>query len=181
MPSHAAFLRAVNLGSTRKAGSADLRAAFEEAGFGDVATFRNSGNVVFSTGSRAGPAKLAERIEDALAETLGFEVPTFVRDAAQLRAIAEYQPFSAAAVDASRGKLQVALLHSKPTAKDRKAVVALAGDRDRLALPGTELYWLPSGGTQQSSLDMKTIDRLLGPMTMRTQGTISQLRAKFFS
>ena len=104
-----------------------------------------------------------------------------MRDAAQLRAIAEYQPFSANAVDASRGKLQVALLRSKPSAKDRKGVLALAGEGDRLALPGTELYWLPSGGTQQSRLDMKTIDRLLGPMTMRTQGTISQLRAKFFS
>jgi len=54
------------------------------------------------------------------------------------------------------------------------------GVPDLLALHGTELYWLPSGGTQQSSLDMKTIDRVLGPMTMRTQGTISQLHQKFF-
>jgi uncharacterized protein (DUF1697 family) len=180
MASHAAFLRAVNLGATRRAASAELRAAFEAAGFRDVANFRTSGNVVFSAGSRAGLAKLTKRIEETLAETLGFEVPTFVRDAAQLRAVAEYQPFPAADVGASRGKLQVALLRAKPSAKDRRAVLALAGDRDRLALRGSELYWLPSGGTQHSSLDMKTIDRLLGPMTMRTQGTISQLQAKFF-
>lgn len=180
MPTHAAFLRAVNLGATRKAGSAELRAVFETAGFGDVATFRTSGNVVFSVGSR-GSAKLTEQIEAVLAEALGFEVPTFVRDAGQLRAVAEHRPFPADAVEASRGKLQVALLRSKPTAKDRDAVLALAAKDDKLALRGTELYWLPSGGTQQSSLDMKTIDRLLGPMTMRTHGTISQLRSKFFS
>jgi uncharacterized protein (DUF1697 family) len=180
LASHAAFLRAVNLGATRKAASAELRAAFEAAGFSDVATFRTSGNVVFSTGPKAGLAKLTTRIEDALAEALGFEVPTFVRDARQLKAIAAHEPFPSKAVEASRGKLQVALLRSRPSAKDREAVLALAGDRDLLALRGTELYWLPSGGTQQSSLDMKTIDRLLGPMTMRTLGTIAQLHQKFF-
>jgi uncharacterized protein (DUF1697 family) len=180
MATHAAFLRAVNLGETRKAGSAELRAAFEAAGFSDVATFRTSGNVVFAAGPRAGEATLTKRIEDALAEALGFEVPAFVRDAAKLRAVAGQKPFPAADIEASRGNLQVALLRSRPSAKDRKSVLALAGDRDRLALHGTELYWLPSGGTQQSGLDMKTIDRVLGPMTMRTQGTIAQLHAKFF-
>jgi uncharacterized protein (DUF1697 family) len=180
VPSHAAFLRAVNLGPTRKAGSAELRGAFEAAGLRDVATFRTSGNVVFLAQADAGVAKLTERIEAALADGLGFEVPTFVRDGRQLKAISGHEPFPADAVEASRGKLQVALLRSKPTARDREAVLALADDRDRLALRGTELYWLPSGGTQQSALDMKTIDRALGPMTMRTQGTISQLSEKFF-
>jgi hypothetical protein len=32
-----------------------------------------------------------------------------------------------------------------------------------------------------SALDMKTIERLLGAMTMRTMGTIEQLAAKHFS
>jgi uncharacterized protein (DUF1697 family) len=177
---HAAFLRAVNLGATRKAGSDELRRAFEAAGFAEVATFRTSGNVVFDAGSRAGVAKLTSRIEAALADALGFEVPVFVRDAAELRAIAAHRPFPTADVDASGGKLQVALLRSEPAKRDRDAVLALADDRDRLALRGTELYWLPSGGTQQSGLDMKTIDRSVGPMTMRTQGTIEQLQAKFF-
>jgi uncharacterized protein (DUF1697 family) len=178
--SHVAFLRAVNLGGTRKAGSAELRETLEAGGFEEVATFRTSGNVVFAADSNAEIAKLTKRIEGALADALGFEVPTFVRDASQLRAIAGHQPFPAEVVEASGGKLQVALLRSKPAAKDRDAVLALAGDRDRLALRETEFYWLPSGGTQQSGLDMKAIDRALGPMTMRTHGTISQLQTKFF-
>lgn len=53
-PTHAAFLRAVNLGRTRKASGERLRTAFEVAGLDEVASFRNSGNVVFAgSGSAA--------------------------------------------------------------------------------------------------------------------------------
>ena len=58
--------------------------------------------------------------------------------------------------------------------------MSLASEQDRLAVKGTELYWLPSGGTQKSALDMKAIDSAVGPNTLRTQGTIEQMAAKFF-
>lgn len=57
----------------------------------------------------------------------------------------------------------------------------LAGDDDRLAFGPRELFWLPSGGTRDSALDMKTIEKLLGPTTMRTKGTVEQLVAKHFA
>jgi uncharacterized protein (DUF1697 family) len=177
-PTHAAFLRAVNLGSTRKTGSRELIACFEGAGFDDVATFRTSGNVVFTASGDAG--KIGKRIEAAMEDAFGFEVPTFVRTAAQVKAIAKQKPFPAKAVSASKGKLQVALLEKRPAAKAKGEVLARASDEDQLALKGTELYWLPSGGTQKSKLDMKTIDRALGSNTLRTMGTIETLASKFF-
>jgi len=178
MPTHAAFLRAVNLGATRKASSAQLRAAFESAGFEDVATFRNSGNVVFSASGAA--AKITSAAERALEAELGFAVPAFVRTRKQLERIAAHEPFPRGAAERSRGKLQVALLAAKPKAAAARQVLELASDDDLLDLDGTELYWLPSGGTQQSNLGMKAIDGALGPNTLRTHGTISQLLAKFF-
>jgi uncharacterized protein (DUF1697 family) len=177
---HAAFLRAVNLGSTRKASGEALRSSFEAAGFDEVATFRNSGNVVFSAPKTGGTAKLTAAVEKALAADLGFDVTVFIRTPAQVRAIATRKPFPVKAVSASKGKLQVALLGSKPKAADKRDVLALASDEDRLAIEGTELYWLPSGGTQKSDLDMKAIDRALGLNTMRTMGTIEAMAAKFF-
>jgi uncharacterized protein (DUF1697 family) len=179
MPTHAAFLRAVNLGANRKASSADLRACFEGLGFEDVATFRTSGNVVFE-GRREGARKLQRRIEAGLANSLGFDVTVFVRTASEITALAEKQPFPRAAVGSSQGTLQVALLSGKPPAATRKEVLALASEEDRLAFGDRELFWLPSGGTQDSSLNMQRIDRLLHPMTMRTKGTIEQLAAKYF-
>lgn len=179
MARYAAFLRAVNLGSARKAPSNKLVAAFESAGFEDVATFRTSGNVAF-TASGGGKGELTERIEAGLQEELGFEVPVFLRTEAEMESIAGERPFPARAVEGSKGKLQVALLLETPSAAARKRVMSLASERDRLSFKGTELYWLPSGGTQQSNLDMKALDRAIGLNTLRTQGTIEQMASKFF-
>jgi uncharacterized protein (DUF1697 family) len=179
VPKHVAFLRGINVGGHR-VGRDDLRSCFEELGYGDVATFRASGNVIFDTGREA-PARMATRIETALAKALGYEVPVFVRTAAELRAIADHQPFAAKLVAASAGKLQVAFFSTKPTTRGWKALEALATDEDKLALEGRELYWLPSGGILDSALDMNAIEKALGPMTMRTKNTVDQIAAKYLS
>jgi uncharacterized protein (DUF1697 family) len=173
---YAAFLRAVNLGRNRRVSSAELRDIFEGVGFEDVATFRTSGNVVFEA-----PRDMSEQIETALESTLGYDVGVFLRNARELAEIAASQPFEPAHVDASKGKLQVSMLSAKPSAATQKKVLALATDDDLLLFGKRELYWLPSGGTLESTLDRKTIDRLLGPTTMRTKGTVEQLTAKFFA
>lgn len=177
MPSHVAFLRGMNLGG-RRIKNEELRAEFEALGFADVACFRASGNVIFS--AKGSEAKLTSEIEAGLGEALGYEVPVFLRSAKELSALAAHEPFEAAKVKASKGKLQVALLPKKPTAKARKQALAEASDEDRLAIEGRELYWLPSGGISDSDLDLKTIETALGPWTMRTMGTIEQIVAKYF-
>jgi uncharacterized protein (DUF1697 family) len=179
MPTHAAFLRGINLGRRRRVTSETLKACFEELGLEDVATFRTSGNVVFAAGSEA-RAKLRARIERGLERSLGYDVDVFLRTAAELRAITEHEPFPPAQVAASEGKLQVALLQEKASAGVRKRVLALASEEDRLTFGDRELYWLPSGGMRDSALDMKALGDLLGSTTVRTKGTIEQLAAKFF-
>lgn len=169
----------MNLGG-RRIKNTELREEFEALGFADVACFRASGNVIFAAESGS-EAKLTAQIEAGLGDALGYEVPVFLRSAAELSALAAHAPFDAAAVEASKGKLQVALLPRKPVAKASKAALAEAGDEDRLALKGRELYWLPSGGTSESDLDLKAIETAVGPWTMRTMGTIEQIAAKYFA
>jgi uncharacterized protein (DUF1697 family) len=178
MTSHAAFLRGMNVGGHRLTND-ELRASFEAMGFSGVASFRASGNVVFAAPG-AQPDELVTRIERGLAAALGYEVPTFIRSSEQMRALAALQPFAPERVAASAGKLQVALLTETPSAQAAAEVLSLAGEEDALAFDERELYWLPSGGILDSALDMKTIGKLLGPMTMRTKGTIEQLAAKHF-
>jgi uncharacterized protein (DUF1697 family) len=180
MPKHAAFLRGVNLGPRRRVSSADLRSLFDRMGFRDVATFRTSGNVVFGAG-RKSRAKLTDRIETGLAESLGFDVTVFLRTAGEIQAIAGHMPFDRGSVEASRGKLQVILLAGRPASAVRREVLALATDEDMLTFGDRELYWLPSGGTRDSALSSKSIEGLLGSMTMRTKGTIDELAAKYFA
>lgn len=176
MPSHVAFLRGMNLGG-RRIKNEELRAEFETLGFADVACFRASGNVVFASEEKD-EAKLTRRIETGLGEALGYEVPVFLRGAVELRKVAAHEPFDAAARAASKGKLQVAFLVEKPKAAARGKALALATDEDRLAVKGCELYWLPSGRLSDSELDLKLLETILGPWTMRTMGTIQQILVK---
>lgn len=172
---YAAFLRAVNLGRNRRVSGAELCAIFEELGLEDVASFRTSGNLVFEA-----PRDMTAQIEKALETALGYDVGVFLRTAGELEEIVAFQPFKPAQLEESKGKLQVSMLSPKPTAATRKKVLALATDEDRLAFGKRELYWLPSGGTMESTLDRQAIDKLVGPTTMRTKGTVEQLAAKFF-
>ncbi len=176
---YAAFLRGINVGGHRVSGG-ELRSAFEELGLEEVATFRASGNVVF-TAAEEPVASLTARIEEGLEGALGYEVPAFLRTGPEVRAIAEHQPFARELLVASKGKLQVSMLREPPSTGARSEVIALATDEDRLAFGDRELYWLPSGGISQSSLDLKAVDRLLGVSTMRTKGTVEQIAAKHFS
>lgn len=180
MSKYAAFLRGINLGRHRRISSAELRSLFEGMGFRDVGTFRTSGNVVFDAG-REPLAKMGVRIEQGFAESLGYEVAIFLRTVSEIRAIVDHMPFARRLVDASKGKLQVAMLSAKPATRVRKEVLALATDQDRLAFGARELFWLPSAGTQDSALDLKTIETLLGSMTLRTKGTVDELAAKYFA
>ena len=56
--------------------------------------------------------------------------------------------------------------------------LALELESDPLSLEGTELLWLPAAGTQTSDLDLKALERAVGPWTMRTMGTVEQIAAK---
>jgi uncharacterized protein (DUF1697 family) len=179
MERYVAFLRGMNLGN-RRIKNDELGREFERMALDGVACFRASGNVIFAAGERDEEA-LAQRIEAGLAEELGYEVPVFLRNAAELLAIAARSPFDAGSLSASKGKLQVVLLRSKPKSAARKEALGLSTDDDRLAIEGRELYWLPKGGISDSNLDLKAIDAALGQNTIRTQGTVEAIAAKHFA
>jgi uncharacterized protein (DUF1697 family) len=179
MSLYAAFLRGVNVGGHRLTND-ELRAHFSAMGFREVGCFRASGNVVFA-GEQQPVDTVRERIEQGLHQALGYAVPTYIRTAEQLLKIAASKPFASEHVQASSGKLQVALLAGEPPAKARRQVLALAGEQDRLLFGERELYWLPSGGVLESTLELKAIEGHLGAMTMRTKNTVEQIAGRYFA
>jgi uncharacterized protein (DUF1697 family) len=178
MDRYVAFLRGMNLGG-RRITNDDLRKHFEALGCEDVATFRASGNVIFAADGE-GEEELTLRLEAGLQDRLGYAVPVFLRAAEELLAISSHEPFDAKRVEASKGKLQIALLAKKPAAAAAKRALALSTDEDRLAIEARELYWLPDGGLSESDLDLKALAAILGPTTIRTKGTIDQIAARHF-
>ena len=177
MAKYVAFLRGMNLGG-RRLGNPELCAAFEAIGMTEVSAFLASGNVVFAGSGSA--SALARRLEKGLEEELGYPVPTFLRTAQAVRALAESEPFGDRGAS-NGGKPQIAFLGRKPSAKAIAAVRALESDEDWLVIEGTELHWWPAGGISQSALDWKAVEKAVGPTTVRTRNTIERLVKKFLA
>ncbi len=92
MSRYVAFLRGMNLGG-RRIKNEELRRHFEEMGFEEVATFRASGNVIFTSKGREAEGKLAQRVEAELDKRLSYDVPVFLRSIEEVAAIAAQEPF----------------------------------------------------------------------------------------
>ena len=91
MPRYVALLRGINVGGKNLIKMPALKACFEANGFEDVATYIQSGNVLFSSiGAR--PAELTARIEAMLAKTFGYEATVVVRSRTQMRAVVGRAP-----------------------------------------------------------------------------------------
>lgn len=87
MARHVALLRAINLGSRRKVPMARLRELLEAAGYEDVVTYVQSGNVVLT--SRKGPESVERDLRKRLSEEFGFDIPVIVRSREQLQAVVD--------------------------------------------------------------------------------------------
>ncbi len=177
MPRWFAFLRAVNVGG-RVVKMDDLRSLFERLEFTDVETFIASGNVAFESASRKAEP-LERMIERALEGALGYEVATFVRNGAELAAVARQRPFPAGSLAAAHN-LNVGFLAAPPDAAAQKRVAALRSEVDDLVFLGRELYWLLAVPQGETKLTNARLERALGqPVTFRGLRTIERLATKY--
>ena len=93
MPTYVALLRGINLGGHKKVAMADLRELVTSLGHADVATYIQSGNVVFST-EQSDTAALAVALEEAIAQTLGVQARVVVLSREDLAQVVRDNPYS---------------------------------------------------------------------------------------
>lgn len=79
-----ALLRGINVGGNNIIPMADLRACFGKAGFTDVVTYIQSGNVIFSSDSK-NTNTVCSTIEAALSKAFGYDAKAVVISAAELQ------------------------------------------------------------------------------------------------
>jgi uncharacterized protein (DUF1697 family) len=85
-----ALLRGINVGGSNLIRMADLKTCFEDSGFGNVATYIASGNVLFETA--APPAKLVTQVEKMLSDAFTYDASVVILSAAQVKKIVEKAP-----------------------------------------------------------------------------------------
>jgi uncharacterized protein (DUF1697 family) len=166
MPTYVAFLRAINLGPTRKFPKDAIKAATEAAGGSDVETYINTGNVRLAHPARS-VAKVQAALEEAYAEAAGFAVPTIVfttSDLASLTARAE----ELHAEHDPAGQHYVTLYSVPPTAEAAQAVHALEHEGERVVVDGRAAYVLLDGNIHTSKVLASKPFTALGQGTART-------------
>jgi uncharacterized protein (DUF1697 family) len=137
-----AMLRGINLGPTRRVPMAELRALLGDAGYEDVRTYVQSGNIVL--GSSQPPAELEREVQRLISERFGFDVPVVVRSRRQLAAVVKLNPLGDVADDPKR--YQVSFLSAKLAPEVMQKLQDAAAPSERLVAHGRELYaWHPEG------------------------------------
>jgi uncharacterized protein (DUF1697 family) len=138
---YVALLRGINVGGSRKIRMADLREVFAEAGCGDVATYIQSGNVVFTHPS-SDEAKVIRDLERRIEASTGFDVPVVLRTDAELHRVLDANPYG----DVDPKTLHVVFLPAPPAAADARAFDAARFAPEEYAVVGREVFLhLPDG------------------------------------
>jgi uncharacterized protein (DUF1697 family) len=166
------LLRGINLGAHNRVAMPELRDLLGSAGYENVRTYVQSGNVVLD--SDRSPSWLAAEAERLIAERFDLEIPVVVRTRDELAQVVKRNPLKKVATNPKR--YQVSFLERKLPAKRGEALSALATESERLGIDGRELYaWHPDG-VARSKLWAKLASTDLGvKSTARNWTTIETL------
>jgi len=166
------LLRGINIGSRNRIAMPALRDALEEAGYDDVRTYVQSGNVVLS--SRASAKQAARDVERLIADRFGLEIAVVARTRNELAKVVDRNPLGRVAKDPKR--YQVSFLEAKPAAKVVRELEAVASDRERIVAVGREIYAWHPGGVARSKLWARLAGKDLGvTATARNWTTVTKL------
>jgi uncharacterized protein (DUF1697 family) len=154
MPTHVALLRGINVGGRNKVPMADLREVATSLGYTDVATYIQSGNLVF-TADEADTTALAAALEKAIADALGVAPRVVVLTRDELAQVVRDNPYP----DEANPKYVHAVFLTEAPGKDVLERVAAAerqvaekGSRDTARVVGRTLFLHTPDGFGRSEL-----------------------------
>ncbi len=174
MPTHLAFLRAVNVGKRMFAKAAIVQAC-EDAGFTDVETYINTGNVRVTTSLRS-RARVESALEKAFEAAAGFDVPTIVFTPREISEIAAAADELAESHD---GLLYVSLLKEAPTAAAVKKLDGAGKAGERAEVRGRAVFLLLGKDYHSAKLSNAVVEKHLGVATNRNVKVIRTLAEKW--
>jgi uncharacterized protein (DUF1697 family) len=154
MPRYVALLRGINVGGRNKVAMADLRQLAESLGHSEVATYIQSGNMVF-TSSDDSVSSLADALEREIARSLDVRPAVVVLSRADLAQVIADNPFPQ---EASPKCLHAVLRRDDLTREGLAAIAAAQevaqakGCRDEAIVVGRTLFLHTPDGLGRSEL-----------------------------
>jgi uncharacterized protein (DUF1697 family) len=182
--SHVALLRGINVGGHNKVAMSDLRAIMTSLGHGEVATYIQSGNVVFNS-PEPDTIKLAENLQRALVERLGVPAAVVVLSRAQLEQVIADNPYP----EETSPRYLHAVFRGPQMDHEGIAAVAQAqqrardkGSRDQATVVGHTLFLHTPDGLGRSELAAQLARSATAaasgtPGTARNWATVTKLMA----
>ena len=170
---YVALLRGINVGGQNILPMADLRAAFDAAGYAAVSTYIQSGNVLFE--SELPRDELEGDIEAMLEHRVGVPVVVVVRSHRQIRNIVARAP-SGFGTEPDVYHSDVVFLKAPLTSRQAMSVVDLREGVDR-AWPGTGVLYFArlSERLSQSRMSRIASTTEYKRMTIRNWNTTTKL------
>jgi uncharacterized protein (DUF1697 family) len=170
-----ALFRGINVGGHHTVSMGDLKGLHEFLGLTHVATYINSGNVVFSS-ETVDPAQLTQQLEEGFVAKFGFHSAVILRTAPELDAIVANNPFQNQSAKESNLVI-VTLLAGHPASEAVGDLHRAHAGPEEMHLIGRELYVYYPNGSGRSKLTNSLIEKRLKTMgTGRNWNTILQLQ-----
>ena len=174
MPRYVALLRGINVGGKNLIKMPALKACFEANGFDDVATYIQSGNVVFAS-PETRVTGLTARIEAMLAETFGYQATVVVRTRTQMRAVVDRAPKGFGA-EPAKYRYDVIFLKGPLTARvAMKSVLTKPGIDEAYAGTGVLYFSRLIEKATQSRLNKIVSSPIYPNVTIRNWNTTTKL------
>lgn len=170
---YVALLRGINVGGNTMVRMADLRGCFTQLGFSDVATYINSGNVIFSSNTH-NARTLEKRIETALATAFHLPLRVVVRSRNDIASLIDHLPESWS--HAGDKKCNVIFLH---TSIDTPTIVQnfkpKPGIEELYYHPGVLFWSADTGALTRSAMIGVSKSNLYKQMTVRNLNTVRKI------
>jgi uncharacterized protein (DUF1697 family) len=168
-----ALLRGVNVGGKNMIRMSSLKESFERMGFGDVATYINSGNIIFTT--REGDARKLERsIEGMLSSEYQLECRVVVRSLSEMADLVESLPETWDGDE--RWKYNVIFLRHSIDSENILDGLKPKSDIEQIVYrPGTILWSARISDLSRTSMHKLPGQKLFQEMTVRNTNTTKKL------
>lgn len=175
MQTFISILRGINVSGQKKILMADLKRLFESLHFKEIATYIQSGNVIFKSDAKISDTQLAKKIEKAISAEYNFEVPVIIRTKEELGKIISQNPF-AKEKNIDLKKLHVTFLSETPDKEKIEQIKEANFLPDRFAIKGKEIYLHIPDSYGETKLSNKFFEnKLKVGATTRNWNTVNKL------